>query len=217
MPKRLMQSLALFLLVAPQIVLGGPILHVDAESGVLTGASDVDVAGVLYSVSFADGTCSDLFGGCDEAGDFAFSSAFEARAAARALNDTVFVGEIDANPRLIAGCPGSGRTLGSCIALIPYSSTIIMGWNGSQAFNVSAINRPLHFHDVIGGTSVHIDLFHTGQCQRPQFCPPSWAPWSTWSVWTEQAAAAPETGTAWLVLMGLFAMRGARRRLTLRS
>ena len=40
--------------------------------GQLMGASGVDVGGILYDVEFLDGTCIDLFSGCDESADFDF-------------------------------------------------------------------------------------------------------------------------------------------------
>ena len=41
-----------------------PVLLVNG-SGVLTGAHNVQVGGTLYDVMFVDGTCVDVFGGCD--------------------------------------------------------------------------------------------------------------------------------------------------------
>ena len=32
--------------------------------GILTGATEVDVGGTLYDVTFADGSCNSLFNGC---------------------------------------------------------------------------------------------------------------------------------------------------------
>jgi PEP-CTERM motif len=71
--------------------------------GVLTGATGVNVDGKLYNVSFVDGTCISVFGGCDSDSDFVIPKAntFDA---AQALLDQVFTGEFDIAPNLTAGC-----------------------------------------------------------------------------------------------------------------
>ena len=50
----------------------GAILNVNLE-GHLLGASNVNVAGTLYDVSFSDGSCQMLFSGCDDPSDFIFA------------------------------------------------------------------------------------------------------------------------------------------------
>ena len=85
-------------------------LQVDA-TGQLTGATEVDVLGTLYDVEFVDGTCVALFGGCDEASDFAFTDQASAEAAAQALLDFVFVdnamGTFDSDPEMTLGITDS--------------------------------------------------------------------------------------------------------------
>ena len=75
------------------------------------GASGVDVGGTLYNVEFLDGTCVDLYNGCDEASDFTFTTQAEARQANQALLDQVFLygvlGDFDSNSGLTAHCGGS--------------------------------------------------------------------------------------------------------------
>jgi len=48
------------------------VLLVDG-SGVLTGATGVNISGTLFDVAFEGGTCDSVFNGCDPA-EFAFSS-----------------------------------------------------------------------------------------------------------------------------------------------
>ena len=50
--------------------------------GQLMGASGVDVGGSLYDVQFLDGTCIDLYSGCDDVSDFTFQTQFYALLAA---------------------------------------------------------------------------------------------------------------------------------------
>ena len=54
-------------------------------SGQLTGAAGVNVNGTLYDVTFVEGTCFDLFTGCDALADFTFITAADALAASEAL------------------------------------------------------------------------------------------------------------------------------------
>jgi hypothetical protein len=87
-------------------------------SGILTGASNVDVNGTLYDVTFADGTCVDVFGGCASSSDFAFTTLADALAAATALDNQVFLdvasGNFDSNPPLTFGC-----SFNQCSVLVP--------------------------------------------------------------------------------------------------
>lgn len=46
----------------------------NVQNGALFGATGVDVNGVLYDVSFLDGTCPELYNGCDQDSDFPFSN-----------------------------------------------------------------------------------------------------------------------------------------------
>jgi hypothetical protein len=93
-------------------------LNVDG-SGQLTGATNVDVGGSLYNVTFVAGNCIANFSGCDSASDFAFNSKSAADAAAQALLDQVFIGAFDSAPENTFGC-GSPAPAGGCSALVPY-------------------------------------------------------------------------------------------------
>ena len=61
------------------------------EGGELIGATGVNVNGFLYDVSFSDGSCISLFGGCTSPSQFAFTDRTTALAASQALLDTVFL------------------------------------------------------------------------------------------------------------------------------
>ena len=84
-------------------------------SGQITRASGVNVSGTLYDVEFLDGTCENLFSGCDDPTDFIFNSS-DADLAAQALIDQVFLGAFDFDPDLTAGCTSA---FGVCFAWIP--------------------------------------------------------------------------------------------------
>jgi hypothetical protein len=111
------------------------------QSGVLVGASNVDVGGALYNVSFVDGTCVDLFDGCDEVSDFTFRSEIDATNASQALLDQVFVdvaaGLFDANPPLTSGCENQFTGF-NCIATTPYG---LHPTSAPARLVVAAVNR----------------------------------------------------------------------------
>ena len=58
--------------------------------GQLMGASNVLVGGNSYDVQFIEGTCIDLYNGCDEASDFTFQTEAAAILASQALHEQVF-------------------------------------------------------------------------------------------------------------------------------
>jgi hypothetical protein len=93
--------------------------QIDSQ-GQLTGATGVVVNSVAYDVEFIDGTCADLFSGCDSLTDFPFSQGESADAAFALLNQ-VFLntpdGAFDDIPNLTRGCE---REL-NCKALTPVS------------------------------------------------------------------------------------------------
>jgi hypothetical protein len=80
------------------------------SGGILTGATDVDVAGTFYDVAFIGGTCAAVFTGCDDpAADFAFTTQAAAAVASQALIDQVLLdvpglGNFDSIPSLTSGC-----------------------------------------------------------------------------------------------------------------
>lgn len=59
--------------------------------GQLVGASNVDVGGASYDLSFQENSCRLLFTGCEDAADFTLPTAPEAEAAGYALLNQVFV------------------------------------------------------------------------------------------------------------------------------
>jgi hypothetical protein len=113
-------SAALVLVAFPRWSGATPMLQV--VNGELTGATEVSVNGVLYNVQFVDGTCIELFTGCDQPGDFTFTTQADALAATAALFAQVFVdgadGEFDANPELTSGC----TSLSQCWAMTPFAN-----------------------------------------------------------------------------------------------
>lgn len=124
------------------------------SGGQLTGATGVDVNGTLYNVEFLDGTCVDLFSGCDALSDFTFGGdSASAVDAAQALLDQVFIdsmlGAFDSDPTLTRGCSDPE----SCSVAFPFS--LFSGFvSSSQTTNFSAASG---FPDVQSNGSTFID------------------------------------------------------------
>ncbi|MGC3940966.1 VPLPA-CTERM sorting domain-containing protein [Roseobacter sp. EG26] len=82
-------------------------VKLNVVGGQLLGARNVDVDGTLYDVKFVDGTCVEIFDGCDSVSDFAFQTFELATTAAISLSKTVFIdgplGNFDSAPELTNG------------------------------------------------------------------------------------------------------------------
>jgi hypothetical protein len=96
-----------------------PVLIVDSN-GILTGATGVEVAGLLFDVQFVDGTCGSVYTDCGLGTLFPIPSPADARIASQALLDQVFidgnVGVFDTYPNLTTGCERGFQ----CLVLTPY-------------------------------------------------------------------------------------------------
>ncbi|MAG92484.1 MAG: hypothetical protein CMJ48_01855 [Planctomycetaceae bacterium] len=99
------------LILAAGLVLmagGAQAATLNVVGGQLMGASNVLVDGSLYDVQFLDGSCIDLYNGCDDLSDFTFQTEASATLASQALLDQVFLdgvdGLFDADPALTNGC-----------------------------------------------------------------------------------------------------------------
>ena len=162
-------------------------------SGQLTGATGVDVNGTLYDVGFVDGTCSAVFSGCDDIGDFQFTSSANASAAAVALLAQVFIdgagGLFDSQAFATSGC----QTLNVCAALIPYSLNNVY----------AAINFSAGSGSDVTFTNGTLAAGHDTSADGAQV----WARFSPSVV-----AAVPEPSTWAMLLIGFGAVCAAARR-----
>ncbi len=95
-------------------------LNIDS-TGQLLGAFNVRVDGTFFDVTFKDGTCRELFDGCDDATDFTFRTESAAIAAGTALLTQVLVngpsGRFDSEPFRATGCTDSRL----CVTFIPFN------------------------------------------------------------------------------------------------
>lgn len=118
------------LLVAWLLLFGGSAqaAYYSVVDGELVGALEVDVAGELFDVSFGNGSCIDLYTGCDELTDLPFADPVESQLAVTALLTQVF-GNGDSyatDPTLTRGC---GSPV--CFLMMPYafsSNADYPGW-----------------------------------------------------------------------------------------
>lgn len=184
----------------------------DVIDGILMGASDVDVNGVLYDVQFLDGTCEGLFSECDDNSDFTFSNPLndgaQINAAMTALLEQVFLdsplGAFDTNPALINGCILSTQ----CIARTP----LFVNVAGNGLGITAAVNRDVVLNAQVGSA----DHITAGGGQRSydttnnvQFNPA--ADGIVYAVWSG-AAVVPVPPAVWLFVSGLFALIGFSKR-----
>lgn len=152
-------------------------------SGILTGATGVNVAGTLYNVEFVDGTCIALFSGCDQTTDFTFKTQANALLASQALLNQVFLnstlGSFDTGPNLTQGCTNAFVCNGGTPFQLT-STNIVSTYNYVNLSNLS---------DQTQCCSTFTNVFNSGAF--PTF---------TYARWTP-AATVPELST--LPLFGL--------------
>ena len=171
--------------------------------GELVGATGVDVGGVLYDVAFLEGTCVDLYDGCDELSDFTFQTLEDAELAARALQDQVLLdgvaGNFDSVPTLTAGCSGA-----FCGTAFPYGFP-----SPTEVSVVSAVNQDTEPGDFFGNGPTS-RTFDSGSDMLHIL--------TTFAVWTPTATGPPAVPlTAWpaafpVLVFGLLRLRRLRGR-----
>ncbi|MBJ20916.1 MAG: hypothetical protein CL933_16030 [Deltaproteobacteria bacterium] len=169
--------------------------------GQLMGASNVLVGGSLYDVQFLDGTCIDLYNGCDEVSDFTFQTQTSAILASQTLLDQVLLdgpeGAFYTVPDLTNGCE-----IGPCYAFTPFSLIV----------DPHPINFSLY---QVGGVVASDGILETS---TPPSLPPAYPspspawdytdyPWVTYALWSP----VPEPSTALRLGLDLTAFAGKGR------
>jgi len=177
----------------------------NVENGVLMGATGVSVDGEFYNVSFIDGSCADLFDGCNESSDFFFpladglqnaTDSSKSVLASRALIDQVFIdselGLFDSEPFLTNGC-----NYVVCFAITPMLAPRV-----GQFSSVTADNTVLDHLDSIGITSgtSSIAVLESDIGDVHVF-----------AVWSN-VATVPVTSAIWLLGTGLIGLIGMKKK-----
>lgn len=144
--------------------------------GELKGAFGVNVGGTLYDVEFVEGSCIDLFDGCDDASDFAFATLAETLQASQALFDQVFLdsgaGSFDTTPTLTFGCSGA-----FCGTVTPFGQP-----DAAETLAVSAVNFSIESSDVAGNGST-MRTYDTAASNLHEL--------SVFAIWTPTAQPVP--------------------------
>ncbi|GGD63017.1 PEP-CTERM sorting domain-containing protein [Lacimicrobium alkaliphilum] len=167
-------------------------------AGNLLGATNVEVDGNLFDVAFEDGTCIDVFSGCDDNADFTFNTQSAAIAASWALVNQVFIGIFDTDTTRTNGCEDIHNF---CWAYTPYDVNSV----GQIEFH-AATNGPEEYHDGVAccSTNDYIDL------SLPYWDTATWAVWSVAGTDNnpdnEQGTTIPEPATLILFSMGLMVL-----------
>ncbi len=198
--------LAVSCLAAPSAGNAAAILRV--ESGILTGASGVTIAGLpgTYIVEFLDGSCLTVYLGC-VAPHFPFNATF-ALAASQSLLDQVFIdGDLpfDSNPALTRGCSGSTR---GCLVLTPFNS-------GVGGINNVLLFIAAHATNTGPGSPFSEGVTSTFGAAADDYTTQPIFTWARWCSSTEcpQVSAVPEPDTSFLLgLAGSILVLAQRRR-----
>ncbi len=177
------------------------------ENGILKGATGVIVSGSSYDVSFQEGSCFDLFNGCDESSDFFFpipdtqGTTFQnskAFLASQALLDQVFLdsvlGLFDTDPTLTFGCD-NGNVCAVLTPVFPVSSPIIAvhaifsGNSALESVDLPGVvfGRPVAADSSIANPGGDTDVF---------------------AIWSNNVSSVPVPATIWLFCSGLLGLFG---------
>lgn len=168
-------------------------------SGILTGATGVDVGGTLYDIEFVDGTCVALFTGCDASTDFTFQTLASAQTASQALLGQVFTGSFDTAPTLTAGCTSSAI---ACVSITPYEFDTTFSTYSVQM----AQNSSIESGDLVAGFGGGSPL------------DTSTLAFATYARWQPQPiTAVPEPSSAALLISGLLGLAGYEWRRRVRT
>jgi len=175
------------------------------NNGMLMGATGVDVNGILFDVEFLDGTCAELYNGCDENTDFPFTNPADLNdtvlitAAVTALFEKVLIdspsGAFDSFPIFINGCVLAGACQVNTPLFVGASTEFIPAFG---AFNDIAVEQ---------GNTTNLDRIIEGSVyfnSNPLPLSPS-TDASVFAVWSPTTVV-PVPAALWLFLSGILGL-----------
>lgn len=180
-----------------------PMLTTDG-SGNVTGATGLEAGGATYSMEFVDGSCIDLFDGCDSNADFIvpgtgdvthgslLSTFFDAFIASELTADD---GSLDAQPDIAIGC--ERVSLDFCTTVAPTASH-----SSTEYVALQFTNRPYDVDFLDEPPITRIQLNSVDLTNKTFF---------NHARFALQPTAAPLPGTLPLVALGLLVL-GLRRK-----
>lgn len=174
----------------------------------LTGARGVLVNGVSYDVQFKEGSCSELFSGCDSASDFIFPSFRSVIDAFFALEqDPVFIEFFNQThaPSKVFGCSFDF----SCYITTPHFTEL------PSQIEVGILTISDNIDNIYGSgftyLSVAVDLYPTQMDSTDN-------PGQTWAVWSVSPnMSVPEPTELSLLVVSLLGLISIHRRYVVRS
>ena len=149
----------------------------DVVGGELLGATGVNVGGAVYDVHFVEGSCIDVYDGCDDVSDFPFTILADATLAAQALLDQVLrdtaSGDFDTFPAEVFGCANPAV----CGAQVPFALP-----DATNVTITSAVNSSAEESDSVAEIVwERAEDFGAGSLHE----------FATWVVWTPVPPATP--------------------------
>ncbi|MES9943216.1 MAG: hypothetical protein ABW104_10450 [Candidatus Thiodiazotropha sp. 6PLUC2] len=177
-------------------------LHIDPLTNNLTGISGITVDENIYNVSFVEGTCVELFGGCDERTDFFFQDTATAFAAFSGLMEQGLLdgpsGQFDSNPQLTYGCNNDQFFSRQCVIQAP----ILANEQGLVGLVfASATNHISNNNDITTGLLLSASLSINADTALNDS--------AVWGVWS--ATTVPVPAAVWLFGSGLIGLLSIRK------
>ncbi len=200
MPSRLFKAI-IFLAVTSMVAFQSPAnAGLIVVSGKLLGATNISVGGELYDVKFEDGTCIDLFLGCDTNSDFTFHTPGEGVLASLALVEQVLLdgplGNFHSNSLLINDCDWQF----GCMFLTPYTLRPTVDFYVDTVVAENFTSDPEGDPGAFGYTGLYTDY----DLRNSLF---------TYAVWSP-AVPVPAPAPIALIALGLLGIGFTRRKRT---